>query len=609
MKKLIKFFSLMVLFFVSSSESFSQLNGTYTIGGGGNFATINSAVSAAASQGVSGPVLFDILAGTYNEETAIDVINGTSAINTITFRSQTGNPNDVVINGNTNIFRLGHSSYLIFRGLTLGSATSDAFSFDFSPDNITIEGNKFNGNSIGQIGSLTVSNLLITGNSDIRNIILGTIFSIPASNLKIMGNSIDTIRLNHFSNILIEKNIVNNYIYLNGFSGGNINKNKIHVTSTIGFSIGSCKNLLIYNNFFTGATNSNTIFTSSNSSSISLIYNTFVFNSDFLPGSLIISNLDSNYTFLNNLFICLSGQRVYQAINVFGEVLLSSDYNDYYNGGNINLIYYGYVDYNTVADFFAATGFDQHSNSRSVNFVSGTDLHLAGSSIGDIQLAGIPTPIVTDDIDGQPRNPLYPYKGADEPEVPLPVELSSFTSSVINNNVTLLWTTISETNNSRFDIERKVIRRGSQDDWINLGFVNGVGNSNAPQNYFYEDKTVNSGKYNYRLKQIDYNGNFKFNNLSNEVVIAIPIEFKLSQNYPNPFNPGTTINYSVPNSQYVILKVYNMTGKEVLTLVNETKDAGSYSIEFDGSNLPSGMYFYKMKAGAFNDVKMMLILK
>ncbi|MBI5403808.1 MAG: T9SS type A sorting domain-containing protein [Ignavibacteriae bacterium] len=89
----------------------------------------------------------------------------------------------------------------------------------------------------------------------------------------------------------------------------------------------------------------------------------------------------------------------------------------------------------------------------------------------------------------------------------------------------------------------------------------------------------------------------------------VPATFSLSQNYPNPFNPTTKINFALPKSGLVTLKVYDVLGKEVATLVNEVKNAGTYNFEFDASNLTSGVYFYKIEANGFTDVKKMMLVK
>ncbi|MHB9041582.1 MAG: T9SS type A sorting domain-containing protein, partial [Melioribacteraceae bacterium] len=96
-------------------------------------------------------------------------------------------------------------------------------------------------------------------------------------------------------------------------------------------------------------------------------------------------------------------------------------------------------------------------------------------------------------------------------------------------------------------------------------------------------------------------------NIKSEDEIAY--EFQLSQNYPNPFNPTTTISFLIPRTEFVSLKVYDLLGREVATLVNEEKLPGHYEVEFNGMNLPSGVYFYRLQAGNFSQTKKLLLLK
>lgn len=187
---------------------------------------------------------------------------------------------------------------------------------------------------------------------------------------------------------------------------------------------------------------------------------------------------------------------------------------------------------------------------------------------------------------------------------PLPVDLSLFTHSVKDNTVTLNWTTYSEINNSGFYIERK-----SGDSWINIGFVDGNGNTFNTTNYYFTDKNLNSGMYNYRLKQTDYNGNFEYFDLESIVSIGSPEEFTLLQNYPNPFNPVTTIMYGIPENGNVSMKIFDISGREVKTLVNEPKTAGYYSVKFNASGLSSGVYFYKLEYGNNVVTKKMVLMK
>ncbi len=188
----------------------------------------------------------------------------------------------------------------------------------------------------------------------------------------------------------------------------------------------------------------------------------------------------------------------------------------------------------------------------------------------------------------------------------LPVELTSFDFSVSGNDVTLFWQTSEEMNNKGFDIERNLDGAGN---WIKSGNVEGHGTINENNNYKFTDRNVNSGVYHYRLKQFDYNGNYSYYDLSSEVTIGQPLNFQLMQNYPNPFNPVTNMEFRIPDLGFVSMKVYDMAGKEIRTLVNETKEAGFYTVKFDAGSLSSGIYFYKLQYAGKELSKKMLLIK
>jgi hypothetical protein len=187
----------------------------------------------------------------------------------------------------------------------------------------------------------------------------------------------------------------------------------------------------------------------------------------------------------------------------------------------------------------------------------------------------------------------------------VPVELVSFSAEVYSGNVNLSWITATEINNSGFQIER---RNTGNDEWTNIGFVNGNGSSTETRYYSFTDNSVSVGNYSYRLKQVDYNGNYTY---SKEVEVTIlPVsEFTLKQNYPNPFNPSTRIAFSIPKTSFVSLKVFDILGNEINTLVNGDLTEGSYEVEFIGKDLPSGVYFYNLTAGDFSKTMKMNLLK
>ena len=191
----------------------------------------------------------------------------------------------------------------------------------------------------------------------------------------------------------------------------------------------------------------------------------------------------------------------------------------------------------------------------------------------------------------------------------LPVELSSFTGSYSGGKINLKWQTENEVNNYGFDIERALINSKNDKSlkWEKIGFIKGAGNSNSPKNYSFVDNNMLNGKLAYRLKQIDNNGNIKYSDIVE--VSAKLNDFMLGQNYPNPFNPTTTIQYSIPKAAHVTLNVYNSLGKKVVTLVNANKEAGSYTVNFNGSSLSSGIYYYRITSGNFIRVKKLLLLK
>ena len=174
----------------------------------------------------------------------------------------------------------------------------------------------------------------------------------------------------------------------------------------------------------------------------------------------------------------------------------------------------------------------------------------------------------------------------------LPVSLSSFTHTVNQRNVTLQWTTEWELNNAGFDIER----RTKNGQWSKIAFVTGHGTTNEQKTYQYTDEKLKKGVYEYRLKQTDYNGSYEYYDLQSDVTINPPGKFDISQNYPNPSNPNSKINFELPVDGRVAIKVYDITGREVKTLIDEFKPADYYTIEFDGTNLASGVYFYRIVA-------------
>jgi hypothetical protein len=193
-------------------------------------------------------------------------------------------------------------------------------------------------------------------------------------------------------------------------------------------------------------------------------------------------------------------------------------------------------------------------------------------------------------------------------DAPLPVELSNFTAKASNDQVQLNWETKTEVNNFGFEIERTSVVNNENKSWQKIGFVEGNGNSNSPKEYSFVDKVLQSGNFSYRLKQIDTDGQFEYSPEVN-VMIEVPTDYALEQNFPNPFNPSTSIKFSIPEAGMVKLTVYNLLGQEVRTLINEQRQAGSYTELFNASGLNSGVYFYELRVNDFVLTKKMQLLK
>lgn len=187
----------------------------------------------------------------------------------------------------------------------------------------------------------------------------------------------------------------------------------------------------------------------------------------------------------------------------------------------------------------------------------------------------------------------------------IPVELTSFTANVSGNDIKLNWKTATETNNSGFTVERSQ----TESEWTEIGFIPGFGTSTESRTYSFTDAGLSAGVYFYRIKQIDYNGTYTYYDLASSVEVSTPEVFDLAQNYPNPFNPTTKIDYTIAQTTNVQLVIFNSIGEEVGVLVNEMKQPGQYSVNFDAASLSSGVYFYKLIAGEFVSIKKMLLLK
>jgi len=320
----------------------------------------------------------------------------------------------------------------------------------------------------------------------------------------------------------------------------------------------------------------------------------------------------TNNNVVDNIFSCTNANGyAYYLMSGTAGAITNANYNNL-NGGSSKFSHWDGTNYSSLPLFQTASGTDANSVSTPVTFTDAAngDLHLSGTSDGDLTLIGTPLAAVTDDIDGDLRNPATPYMGADQAGTTLPVELTSFSYSIVGNSVELSWHTATETNHFGFEIQRK--QDGSA--WHKIGFAQGHGTTLQPQAYRFVDAGVSQGVYFYRRKQIDTDGSIDF---SPTLMASLtpPTTFELSQNYPTPFNPSTSINYSVAEDAQVKLTIFNVLGKSIHTLVDERKTAGTYSLIWNGKDgsgqaVPSGAYLYELKVdGKAAVVRTILLLK
>ena len=177
----------------------------------------------------------------------------------------------------------------------------------------------------------------------------------------------------------------------------------------------------------------------------------------------------------------------------------------------------------------------------------------------------------------------------------IPVELTSFTASVIKNDAQLFWSTATELNNLGFEVEKSF----DNENFEKIGFVPGFGTTTEPKNYSFTVENIVAGLQYYRIKQIDFDGTETVYN-SVEVEGPVPNEFALYQNHPNPFNPSTTISFSLPVDSDVKIRLYNMLGQTVSEILNKGFQAGTHEFEFNANGLSSGAYIYTIEANGVN---------
>jgi len=196
------------------------------------------------------------------------------------------------------------------------------------------------------------------------------------------------------------------------------------------------------------------------------------------------------------------------------------------------------------------------------------------------------------------------YSNMAQVVTPVPVELTSFFATLLNQGVLLEWETASELNNAGFNVQR------SKDNskFFDIAYIKGQGTTTNKSFYSYNDQSVSTGKYSYRLKQIDLDGSVTYSQVVS-VDLGMVNSFVLEQNYPNPFNPSTQIRFSIPEVTNVKLIVSDALGREIALLVDGKLNAGDYKIDFDADGISSGIYICILITDTFKQSRKMILMK
>ena len=639
--------------------STSGLWGTYTIGTGGNYTSVSSAVDDLNNLGVAGAVIFKVKSGSYSDQMYFMMPSGVSSTNTVTFESEAGHPDSVVLHyaptgtsDNYVIQFLGlGGQYIRINDMTITNTNDSTSSYgrvvvlSNYPSDIRFENCRFNG--VSGSSSTTQDHAIVyaQGVQVSNSVIAGCLFNGGSYGLWLVGSSGtydagDTISANTFSGQhaggmyialkdapIVSGNTVSGGTYANykGVSLGScendfeLTSNTLNITNGTGIELNACG----HNSGQRGLVANNSVRIRSGDPAAGILpndaryvdffHNTVSMESEYAGGAAFYfqsSVIGNGCSVVNNIFSMVSNNGT--AYRIVDKKPSASNYNILYNGGSSGNLGYYLVGRSDLNAWQTGTSFDYTSQSFAPSFDDASigDLHLNISSV-DMNYAGVYQSQVSMDIDGETRMDP-PYIGADEDMgYPLPVQMLSFVASPGVNGVELSWQTATEFNNYGFEIERRTIglERSPSSPWATVGFVGGSGTSSSPREYSFVDRGLSPGRYAYRVKQIDRGGASTYTAAVEVEVGLVPHAAGLEQNYPNPFNPTTVIRYSLPDRMHITLSVHNLLGQEVAVLVNETQEAGYKSVEFDASGIPSGMYLYRLTTNEFTRTRKLLLLK
>ncbi|MGE5798231.1 MAG: T9SS type A sorting domain-containing protein [Ignavibacteria bacterium] len=557
---------------VTASAMNMRVNGNFSLSGG--TLTVNGSINAADSGLVSVAGIFSHGSGTTITESSNGpsniIFNGTSSqtynsggniVDTVNFIVSSGS---ILQMANLNTLIIGNGAFTLSTGATLGITSNNGITTSGASGNIQVTGAR-------------------TYNSGANYIYNGTSAQITGSGLISANN----LTINNSNGVTLSNAVsVNGILSLNNGIVYSTNSNLITVSASCTLSGGSSTS------FIDGP-----LSRGKNTAAQQTLFYPIGKNSSYRPIELIITHSNTN---LSNY-----------AAEVFNSAPISRTL-----PGTLSSV--SNVRYWNVAKTGSAT-----ITSAYITLNYGVDDGVSDPQ--DLRIAkdnGSAWVDIGGTANGSPTGSIlssqftsfsdFVLANAAGGSNPLPVELASFTAFSRENDVILKWTTKTEMQNYGFEIERCVKPEGlsNEPNWVSIGFVNGSGNSNSMKEYSFVAKKLFSGSYLFRLKQLDADGSFQY---SSEIEINVglfPETFRLEQNYPNPFNPATIIKFAVNETSPVSVKVFDALGNEVKTLFNETAEKGKfYSVEFDGSDYASGVYYYSISGNNSHAVKKMLLIK
>ena len=626
--------------FTPDGATTTPLAGHYTVGGSSPaYATLADAMTDLLIKGVSDTVFLDLRNGNYNLQQRLYTVPGTAMDKPLVLQSESGNRDNVTLyhyatDANDNyILYLHGADHLHLRNLGFsGNTNTSAYSI-----NLLLTGgvNDFNLVDCKLTGSVTTSTnaALVHGQS-----VLSRYRMISGNSFNNGGYGIYTSGINGTTgqnmNTMITDNQFNdqrNYaLYTDYENSIVVTDNMVSNPSGNGIYVGSSHDeiqilrnqvysanygLYIYAN--TGGSDletgpgliANNFITSINNYAVDMYscsYQNFYNNSVHLISgntstTAFYAYAGSHNNIINNIFVHSNGGYAYYMYS--GSPIDASDYNDLYTTG-ANVGYWG-GNQATLADFQAANGKDANSISVNPQFVSNVNLHVKAAAIDS---AGTPLAEITSDIDGDLRDLTHPDIGADEfiyglnyaPAITSVPDTSAWVDSLYSYQVTA----------TDIDGDTLTYNLTTAPAFLDIDASSGL-IQGAPA-------TIDQGKHTVVVEVLDGKGGSDTQTYELNVQIAvgielnitqIPTEFGIAQNYPNPFNPTTYIKYDLPQAVHVRLIIYNMLGQVVTRLVDQQQNAGSYIVPFNGVNLASGIYFYRIEAGKFSAAHKMILKK